>query len=256
MEQGPLQSFAASRFCDDVRFDVTGKRLEIGIYDAELLVGSMPAEVPLSLIVEVRSPTQQPHRQVKIEIESDGEIIQHFGPFAADPPSTPSPDKRFWRTMNILRIEPLKVARPQLIKVFATTETERLYAGSLDVKLAPSIQQAPAAIVFPLLALYSRMPSETLGREKMAVEIMDNIVRVLGTAPGDPQVQFFPLGPNHWRVFFSTPMRIAPRIQLHGLPDDVTASLSEITECGFTLKVEPPDRELPPGFHFEADAEL
>lgn len=63
------------------------------------------------------------------------------------------------------------------------------------------------------------------------------------------------LGPNHFKVVFSVPMRVAPKLEFQRIPAGVTAQVSEHTKFGFVVHFFPVDVPVR-NFGFTADAEL
>ncbi|MGH1430483.1 MAG: hypothetical protein ACRBB4_05105 [Neptuniibacter sp.] len=60
---------------------------------------------------------------------------------------------------------------------------------------------------------------------------------------------------NTFRVLFSVPMRIPPRLKFIGLPNGVNGNIIENSQYGFTVVFSPLNIEVE-NFGFEADAEL
>jgi hypothetical protein len=92
-----------------------------------------------------------------------------------------------------------------------------------------------------------------------ADQIIENLRSLLGvtqTIPGPGgRALLIKTAPNTFRVLFAVPMRIAPRLDFHGLPNGVTANVLEKTNIGFTVTFTP--QSIPvETFGFSADAEL
>lgn len=88
---------------------------------------------------------------------------------------------------------------------------------------------------------------------------MDLVETVIPTVRRDPQLPNDPLiiniAPNTFRVLFSVPMRIPPRLKFTGLPENVAADVIQNSEFGFTVLFTPPSVRVEK-FGYEADAEL
>lgn len=65
-------------FCDDVRTEITGKQIYIGVYGSHLLVDEFPANLPsLSIIATAVTAIEDPFKKLVFRVidESDGEVI-------------------------------------------------------------------------------------------------------------------------------------------------------------------------------------
>lgn len=91
--------------------------------------------------------------------------------------------------------------------------------------------------------------------EHILSTITDNLAPVAEAKNLPRQPLIIGLAPNVFKVVFSVPMRIAPELNFQGLPDGVTAEISEHTKFGFVVQFDP--SEIPvSSFGFTASAEL
>lgn len=96
-------------------------------------------------------------------------------------------------------------------------------------------------------------------RGKLAEHILSTItsnlapVAVATNLPNRPLI--IGLGANTFKVVFSVPMRIPPQLEFQGLPEGVSAQVSEHTTFGFRVQFLPADIPVS-NFGFTASAEL
>lgn len=96
-------------------------------------------------------------------------------------------------------------------------------------------------------------------KSQLASEVLDilstNLIPVVvpENLPSKPLI--LALGSNTFRVLFSVPMRIPPRLEFHGLPDGVQAHVTEESKFGFTV-IFSPSAVTVTNFGFSADARL
>lgn len=96
-------------------------------------------------------------------------------------------------------------------------------------------------------------------KAKLASEVLDilskNLIQVAApeSLPNRPLI--LSLGSNTFRVLFSVPMRIPPRLEFQGLPEGVHPEVTEKSEFGFTVRFAPATIPVT-NFGFTADAEL
>lgn len=91
--------------------------------------------------------------------------------------------------------------------------------------------------------------------EHILSTITDNLAPVTEATNLPSQPLIIGLAPNVFKVVFSVPMRVPPELGFHGVPDGVTASVSELTRFGFMVTFRPTDIPVST-FGFTASAEL
>jgi len=95
--------------------------------------------------------------------------------------------------------------------------------------------------------------------EGLAETILNEIRSGLPPTRVDPNLPNNPLiikaGVNIYRVLFEVPMRIPPRLEISGLPQGVSALVTEKSRFGFTVVFSPASVPVE-RFGFTADAEL
>ena len=156
---------------------------------------------------------------------------------------------------------------------------------AIDSKLAPITSQIAVIeryenelsshnqkdqVLSEVLAQYKQMKKATedfhqfrgvqdeVERGKLAEHILstitDNLVPVVEARnlPSSPLI--ISLAPNIFKVVFSVPMRIAPELSFQGIPESVTAHVSEHTKFGFVVQFSPPEVTVY-NFGFAASAE-
>lgn len=96
-------------------------------------------------------------------------------------------------------------------------------------------------------------------KAQLASEVLDilstNLIPVAApeNLPNKPLI--LSLGANTFRVLFSVPMRIPPRLEFHDLPTGIEAHVTEKSKFGFSVTFAP--SAIPVShFGFSADAEL
>lgn len=96
-------------------------------------------------------------------------------------------------------------------------------------------------------------------KAQLASEVLDILstnlipVEVPENLPNKPLI--LSLGANTFRVLFSVPMRIPPRLEFHDLPNGIEAHVTEKSKFGFSVTFAPSAIPVT-HFGFSADAEL
>lgn len=126
-------------------------------------------------------------------------------------------------------------------------------------------------ILTAVLAQYKKMKQATVQfhkfrgieneeeKGKLAEHILTTITESVAHVVEAPNLPNRPLiidlGSNIFKVVFSVPMRIPPKLAFQGLPEGVSWNITENSKFGFTVQFQPIDT-LVKGFGFTADAEL
>ena len=127
--------------------------------------------------------------------------------------------------------------------------------ATLEAVLAQYARQRLAAQKFQQYSGRS-VKEETVGLAEEILGILEKdlySIRVDDRLPGHPLI--IRLARNAFRVLFTGPMRIPPRLEFSGLPTGVRAEVREVSRFGFTV-VFSPDEIPVEQFGFTADAEL
>lgn len=139
-------------FCDDIRQEVNGKLILIGVYGADMLVPGFPAVLPrLCILTFFRHYPDEPHDTLKVKV---------FGPGAGEPVLTeldvdlaaavsaigkpvdslradfPEETDPFFQMRLNIEVVPLLLQEPGYIRVRAFQKDTGFKLGSLEVKKA------------------------------------------------------------------------------------------------------------------------
>jgi hypothetical protein len=120
-----------------------------------------------------------------------------------------------------------------------TYEEKLAASGNKDAVLTALINQYQR--LSHSTALFGAMARKDMSQErgKIAAEMLNilnqDVVHtvVRDDIPGTPLM--IEIGPNSYRVIFSVPMRVTPRLTFTGLPQGSSASVSSASEIGFTV---------------------
>lgn len=156
-------------------------------------------------------------------------------------------------------------ALKQLPDISATLSTLNRYeqalaaSGSRDEVLSAVLAQYKKMKQASDVWEQSRNSKNSEEKNQLAVEVLDilstSLIPVLTppNLPSNPLI--LGLGSNSFRVLFSVPMRIAPTLEFHNLPDKVQANVIEKSKFGFTVIFEPSTIPVS-NFGFSANAEI
>jgi hypothetical protein len=144
----------------------------------------------------------------------------------------------------------------KLLQFFATKLDAAGKRDAVLVALIDQYQQLSRAA-----ELFGKMSQSDSSREKekIATEILtilnQDIVRTLvrDDLPGKPLL--IEVAPNSFRVIFSVPMRIPPKLTFLGLPAGISPVVTDKSEISFTVNFLPLSIPIRT-FGFKADAEL
>jgi hypothetical protein len=165
--------------------------------------------------------------------------------------------KRIEEGVSSIRAD--STAHAATLRLLESYEKKLTAAGKRDTVLTALINQyqrlSQANTLFGQFG--HRDASQDQG--KIAATILDilnkDVVQttVRTDLPGQPlQIE---IAPNSFRVIFAVPMRITPRLTFTGLPDGVSASVSDASEISFTVTFLPLTTPVT-RFGMIADAEL
>jgi hypothetical protein len=145
------------------------------------------------------------------------------------------------------------------LKLFQSYDSRLAETGMRDAVLVAFINQYQQLL--RAAELFGQMsqsdPSQDKG--KIATEMLkilnQDVVRTLvrDDLPGKPLI--IEVAPNSFRVIFAVPMRIPPTLTFLGLPEGVTASVSDKSEISFTVSFFPPSIPIH-NFGFTASADF
>ncbi len=129
-------------FCDDIRFEVSGKISLIGIYSAVMFVKEFPTILPQlwASIYFVQSPNETRPLSLRLLLEVKGEdrILQEAK--IEHPSSIPPGETEGFQMsqMNLqLQMQHFQISEEGRLKVRAYRDNDEIRLGALDIKQAP-----------------------------------------------------------------------------------------------------------------------
>jgi len=136
----PLCRNGYTIFCDDVRMEAGNKLSLMGIYRNQLYVPSFPFTlIKLCLVINVRTPADQPFKELKYKILHDDEEKTTLEISPDDLGSTfdpPEDGEEYQQTHQaVLTVHNLKVEKPMKIMVRAETPDGEIKAGALLISM-------------------------------------------------------------------------------------------------------------------------
>ncbi len=144
--------YAHSVFCDEIRREINGKAIFIGVYDSDLYVPSLPFTLPtFSVLVTISSPVDMPLRRMIIRLYygdnllseapiPEAELDSLFGGVSEgqiEDTEVLSVLKVF-RWAVVLNISPFTIEEEGNLRVRVETDSEILPGGALFIKVAPA----------------------------------------------------------------------------------------------------------------------
>jgi hypothetical protein len=132
-------------FCDEVRQEINGKLLFLGVYTNEMLIaGTMPIALPVfTAFVNYQEKINEIEDHVIIKLfvpGMDDSIFQIELPPRQAPPATPLPDEDLnIRSMVPIRIAPFPILSEGLIRVRAFIRDDEIRLGTLAIRVVPSV---------------------------------------------------------------------------------------------------------------------
>lgn len=119
-------------FCDDIRREDNGKAILIGVYTGDLIPGVLPANLPLSLWIDIRDvPIGHHNLVITLELPGGGKISVpgELDVVEADKPIT----------LMFVGL-PAQINEPGLIRVLIDISGTEVIAGQLTVLAPPQAQ--------------------------------------------------------------------------------------------------------------------
>jgi hypothetical protein len=151
-------------FCDDIRQEITGKFLFVGVYNTLMVIGApFPVQLPrlcFSISITQRRELFVPKIGFRIFVPGDaddapsiegdmGEVsdgaVLNGASAASDAIGIPKSERLFTGVFSNLMFDNFVVNEPGLIKVRADIKGKRYKLGSLRVAQAPAVQNPPSS---------------------------------------------------------------------------------------------------------------
>lgn len=253
MSQEHFASFVA---CDDIRTEVSGKTLLIGMYGGNIIVPTLPAQIPkLVFLVKLRSSVDDPHRwmAVRIEIPGSEPSISERVEFGKDLPSVlKDPSIKYVETAHSVEFAPCELKEKGRIKVWVQSDKGEHYAGSvaIDTTEDAGLSAAWFNVMAVSLAFYSkvRKNSDRQLAQGLAAAIADFVAdgipdHVVKGMPDD-QDCILEMAPKRFVVFFAHPRESVPKVTVLDLPEGAQAEISHVNQFGFAAKITPTDAAI------------
>lgn len=159
----PLQMvrWANTIFCDDIRQEVSGKMLVVGMYGESLVVPAFPVTLPtLCAVITIATPVKQPFKQLAVRLHLDDGLIAEMivqggdlGQVAelspldqqAEPVDTEDA-ARVWKSRMVVNLSPFMIEKPGLLRVRIESESEIIPGGALRIEAIKPEEAAPAGV--------------------------------------------------------------------------------------------------------------
>lgn len=138
--------FAHTVFCDEIRREVNGKAIFIGVYDSDLYVPGLPITLPtFSVFVTVSSPTDMPIKKMIIRLYygenviaeapvPDAELSDAFSE-VSDSQFQDNDVMQVFRFTLAINISPFVIEKEGNLRVRVETDSEVLPGGALFIKV-------------------------------------------------------------------------------------------------------------------------
>lgn len=145
----PKTPFGYTIFCDDVRQEINGKLIYIGIYQADMVVyGTAPTAVPmLCAVVTYRERPGESDDPVTVKLFGPGnenaiaEVNLQLDQLRHTPPPEPPADEnnpdRMISVMVPIKMQPAVIPKEGLFKVRAYRGADEFRLGTLRVTFQP-----------------------------------------------------------------------------------------------------------------------
>jgi hypothetical protein len=258
--------------CDDIRQEVTGKRILVGVYGSSIVVSAFPANLrKLYLRVHVRSPIEDRHEIRSVRVERPG-LSDFEKPFPDSEPTpspqpTPPPEKSkfedegvvYFDSVMLFDIGPMELPEPGRIRVFVETEKEEIYAGSIKVMMparnAGYLEPRDVGTALASLNLFAHARkmgnsfAAKLGRDLLDVLSMSSIASL---PPPTEKMVPFRIGPNEFRIIFFDADIYKKPFYVSDFPDHYRYETLDKNETGITIRFSPAEPEVP-NFRFDID---
>ncbi len=130
-------------FCDDVRQEVSGKLLLVGVYQADMVISELPAVLPqLNAVITLMEPKDSPSRSVGVIIDIPGGLefkatMQGAQPSQEEQLLLDTGEVTHYPTRGLLHLGNVQIGSEGRIVVYIETPTRRIRAGSLRVVKEP-----------------------------------------------------------------------------------------------------------------------
>ena len=141
-------------FCDDMRQEVTGKSILIGVYSSIMIVGSYPTTLPqLCVVIKAVSPAKHPFSELTVRLYQDEKVLSEvtvdsdqLSVFAETAQAEcdnhisefPGGTERLQTIRLLSTMRNVVLNNDCVIRVRAQTESEEIKTGGLRVKVSES----------------------------------------------------------------------------------------------------------------------
>ncbi len=138
-------------FCDDIRHEITGKQIFVGVYNGQLLIaGELPAVIP-QICANIELKLKQTNEPFSVNIKIwKSDVSEPLYSFEADfdPSEAPSdkvvegatdPDSlRFIKLGFNAQVQNIVITNPCALKVRAYHGNDEIRLGALQILIAPT----------------------------------------------------------------------------------------------------------------------
>lgn len=241
--------------CDDIRQEMSGKSIHVGVYGTDMLVAGFPVSLQqLYFIVNVQSPIDEAHVLEKVWVEIPG--AENFEPEV--PPGPRAEDRKpvheefqYWVSQFVFSMRPFVVPEPGTVRVMVQVDGEKIRAGSIRI-VDVSEQTVPLVSPQFLAMLGSADHLIAQANEEAQGQIAMQFIRLFSKyvpLPDDLGVNFdepliIEIGPNRFQVLASTLLDIESKIEFANIPAETQAEVVTMNEIGFEVQFEPLDQQI------------
>lgn len=214
-------------FSDEIRVEMNGKEMLIGIYHSDLIVDQFPARLErLCVTAYVKTPISAPIKSFQIftEMPDKDNVIEQPQIDLGMDVRDPSEDATYYLLKQSFVISPLELKSQGTLKVKAKTDAGLVHLGSLRIKAANADAPVPQIgdILGPVFQYAKKrgMLSEELQYE-MARDVLELIASQLkGLPPVDATDVIVPIGDNKFKIYFGSNFNSA---------DDYTITIDSVS---------------------------
>lgn len=132
-----IQRTLQTIFCDDIRYETSGKLTLVGVYSDSLVVSTLPATLPrLCLVARLLSPMKEAPSVVKLRILRGEDPLQELvANEIAQPTRKPTDNTQVQTVQFLLEFPSFEIAAPCVLRVHAEVDGGEIYGAPLNIQV-------------------------------------------------------------------------------------------------------------------------